>query len=192
MTMDSGCRAAVRAFRSRRVLPVFAVALPVTAAGALVSVQIASARLGHPALPPAEIEHAVRLMRATRWSDPAALGASAGLALAGLVLVLASALPGRGRTVALSGDDPRFIAGVTRSGLRVALGTAVFAVPGITDVRIRLRGRLRPRAVVRAVTRFRNPSSLHDQVADAVRARIAGIDPVRAPKVAVRLRCAED
>jgi hypothetical protein len=192
MTMDSGCRAAVRAFRPRRVVPAFAVALPVTAAGALVAVQIASARLGHPALPPAEIERAARLLRATRWSDPAALAASVAVALAGSLLVLASALPGRGRTVALSGDDPRFIAGVTRSGLCAALRAAVLAVPGITDARVRLRGRLRPRAVVRAVTRFRNPSSLHDQVADATRARIAGIGPVRVPRVAVRIRCPED
>lgn len=192
MTTDSGCRAAVRAFRPRRVVPTFAVALPVTAAGALVAVQVASARMGHPALPPAELERAVRLMRATRWSDPAALGASAGLVLAGLLLVLASVLPGRGRAVALAGDDPRFIAGVTRSGLRAALRAAVFDVPGVTDARIRLRGRLRPRAVVRAATRFRNPGSLHDQIADAARARLAGIEPVRAPKVVVRVRCAED
>lgn len=190
--MDSGCRAAVRAFRPRRVVPTFAVALPLTAAGALVAVQVASARMGHPALPPAQIERAVRLMRATRWSDPAALGASAGLALAGLLLVLASVLPGRGRTVALSGDDPRFIAGVTRSGLRAVLRAAVFDVPGVTDVRILLRGRLRPRAVVRADTWFRNPSSLHDQIADAALTRLAGVDPVRTPKVVVRVRCPED
>src|SRR5947208_11333428 len=144
MTMDSGCRAAVRAFRPRRVVPAFAVALPVTAAGALVAVQVASARMGHPALPPAAVERAVRLMRATRWSDPAALGASAGLALAGLLLVLASVLPGRARTVALSGDDPRFIAGLTRSGLRDVLRAAGCTVDGVTGARIRLRRRLRP------------------------------------------------
>lgn len=192
MTMESGCRAAVRAFRPRRVLPAFAVALPVTVGGALVAVQIASVRIGHPALPPAQLEHAVRLMRATRWSDPAALGASAGVALAGLILVLAAVLPGRGRTVALSGDDAGFIAGITRPGLRTALRAAVFTVPGITDARIGLRGRLRPRAVVRAATRFRNPDSLQDQVAEAARARLAGIDPVRTPKVVVRVRHAED
>lgn len=190
--MDSGCRAAVRAFRPRRVVPAFAVAVPVTAAGVLVAVQIASARMGHPALPPAAIGHAVRFLRATRWSDPAALGVSAGAALAGLLLVLASVLPGRGRTVALSGDDPLFIAGLTRRGLRAVLRAAVFTVPGITDARIRLRGRLRPRAVVRAATWYRNPHSLRDQIADAARARLVRIDPVRPPKVVVRVRCGED
>ena len=189
---DQARRTAVRAFRPRRVLPAVLAASSLTAAGGSVAAQVVSTLLGHPLLRPGELARAGRLAHVLRWSDPAVLATAGGLALAGLLLVLAALLPGRTRTVALAGDDPAFVLGVRRSSLRSALRRETLHVPGVEDAKVRLRGRLRPRATVRVVTGFRNPGNLGDQLADAVRARLDDLDPVRATRVAVRLSPRKD
>jgi hypothetical protein len=57
-------------------------------------------------------------------------------------------------------------------------------VPGVDSATVRLRGRLRPRAEVRVVSGF---PDLGDQVAEAVRDRLAELDPVRVPEIAVHV-----
>ncbi len=190
---DEGARrAAVRAFRPRRVLPAVLAASALTLAGGSAAAQMVSTVLGHPLVRPGALEPAGRLVRTLRWNDPAVLGTAGGLAFAGLLLVLAALLPGRTRTVALAGDDPAFVVGVRRSSLCTALLRESLHVPGVAAAKVRLHGRLRPRATVCAVTGFRNPGNLDDQLADAVRARLDDLDPVRPPRVAVRLRPRKD
>lgn len=170
----------MRAFRPRRVLPSILAASLLTAAGGSTTVQVVSSRLGHPVLRP-EI---TRRLHALTWDDPGPMAAGGGLALAGLLLVLAAVLPGRTRTAPLAGDDPRFVTGLGRSSLRAALRTTVMDVPGVDAATVRLRGRLRPRVEVRVVSGF---PDLGDQVAEAVRERLADLDPVRVPKIAVHV-----
>jgi hypothetical protein len=155
-------------------------------AGATVAAQVISARLGHPVLHP---EITVRFLHTLTWSDPELMAAGGGLMLAGLSLVLAAVLPGRTGTAALAGDDPRFIAGLGRSSLRADLHFTALAVAGVHTATVRLRGRLRPRVEIRAVTDFHNAGNLGELVADAVRDRLEDLDPVRVPEVTVRVTC---
>ena len=190
---DSGARrAAVRAFRPRRAVPAALTASLLTLIGAVVAVQVISTLSGHPVLRSSITGPAGRLVQTLRWGDPGALAIGGGTALAGLLLLLAAVLPGRTRTMPLSGDDPTFVVGVRRSSLRASLRAAVMGVPGVAEARVRLCGRLRPRAVVNAVTGFHNPGDLRDQVAGVVHARLKGLDPVRQPRVAVRLTWRKD
>jgi hypothetical protein len=178
------CRAAVRAFRPRRVLPASLAASLLTVVGASVAIQVISTSLGHPVLRP---EITVGLLHTLNWSDPALMAAGGGTALAGLLFLLAAVLPGRTGTAPLAGDDPRFVTGLGRSSLRAALHATVLAVPGVDAATVRLRGRLRPRAEIRAVTGFLNAGNLGEQVAQAVRDRLDDLRPVRIPEVAVRV-----
>ena len=189
---SEACRAAVRAFRPGRVPAALVAAFLLTALGAVAAVLVTSTLLGRPVIRPMVIAWAGGLIHTLRWSDPLTLAVTGGVAFAGLLLVLSALLPGRARTTALAGDDPRFIAGITRPGLRTALRAAASQVSGIDRARVRLRGRLRPRVAVYAVTGFRNPANFGEQVADAVRARLARIDPVRIPRVTVRLTWRKD
>jgi hypothetical protein len=184
---SDACRAAVRAFRPRRVLPASLAASLLTAVGASAAAQIVSTGLGHPVLRPASTAPVVRLLHTLAWSDPLPMMIGGALMLAGLLLVLAAVLPGRTRTAALAGDDPRFVTGLGRSSLRSALLATALDVPGVESATVRLRGRLRPRAEVRVVTGFRDPGNLGEQVADAVHDRIEDLDPVHVPEVAVRV-----
>lgn len=184
---DAARRAAVRAFRPRRVLPASLAASLLAACGASAAVQIVSARTGHPVLRPATTAGAVRLLHTLTWHDPPIRAAGCGLMLAGLLMVLAAVIPGRTRTAPLAGDDPRFVTGLSRSSLRGALLATAAGVPGVNTAAVRLRGRLRPRAEVRVVSAFDDTGTLGVQVADAVRDRIEELAPVRAPVVAVRV-----
>jgi Family of unknown function (DUF6286) len=184
---SSACRAAVRAFRPRRVLPASLAASLLTVVGATTAVQIVSTTFGHPLLRPQVTRPVVRLLHTLTWRDRIPMAVGGALAFAGLVLVLAAVLPGRTRTAPLAGDDPRFVTGLGRASLRAALLATVLDVPGVESATVRLRGRLRPRAEVRVVAGFRDPGDLGEQVAGAVRDRLEDLDPVRVPEVAVRV-----
>lgn len=165
------------------MLPAVLAASLLTVSGGSTVVQVVSSRLGHPVLRPRVIGR----IHVLTWDDTAPMAAGGGLALAGLLLVLAAVLPGRTRTAPLAGDDPRFVTGLGRSSLRAALRATVVDVPGVDSATVRLRGRLRPRAEIRVVGGFRDPGELGEQVADAVHDRLAGLDPVRVPVVAVHV-----
>jgi hypothetical protein len=166
------------------VLPSVLAASLLTAAGGSTVVQVVSSRLGHPVLRPAVTG---RLLHTLTWDDPAPMATGGGLALVGLVLILAAVLPGRTRTAPLAGDDPKFVTGLGRSSLRAALHATVMGVPGVDAATVRLRGRLRPRAEIRAVSGFRDPGDLGEQVAEAVRDRLADLGPVRVPEITVHV-----
>lgn len=187
---SDACRAAVRAFRPRRVLPASLAASLVTTAGATAAGQTISTALGHPILRREVTAPVVRLLHTQRWSDPIPMAAGSALTLTGLLLVLSAALPGRTRTAPLAGDDPRFVTGLGRASLRAVLLVAARDVPGVASATVRLRGRLRPRAEVHVTTGYAEPDDLDhlgEQVADAVRDRLADVGPVRVPEVAVRV-----
>jgi hypothetical protein len=169
------------------VLPASLAASLLTVAGASAVVHIVSTRLGHPVLRPRTTAGAVRLLHTLTWGDPLPLVTGGVLMLTGLVMILAAVLPGRTRTAALAGDDPRFVAGLRRSSLRAALQVAAGAVPGVETATVRLRGRLRPRAEVRVATGFHDPEHLGEQVWAAVGDRIEELAPVRVPAVIVRV-----
>ncbi|MEV0405390.1 DUF6286 domain-containing protein [Actinoallomurus sp. NPDC050550] len=180
-------RAAVRLFRSRRTPTAVLTAALLTVAGTATATRVISTLLGHPVPRTRAVAHAGRLLRTTAWGDPAVLAVAGGVALAGLLLLLAALLPGRGSVATLVWSTRRCALGVERAGLCAALEAAVLDVPGIAEARVRLRGMPRRRAVVHAATGYRNPGTLREIVAEAVRARGDDIGLARAPRVVVRL-----
>lgn len=186
------CRAASRAFRSRRVAPSLVAAGSVVATAAVTVVEVISTRAGRPVLGAGTTRGAARLLRALTWQHPVTCGAAALLMLAGLTLLLFALLPGKGRTVPLTGDDPAYAVGLRRSSFRQVLAGVAREVPGVKGVDVQFSGRLRPRVLVRAVTGFRNPGNLCEQVAGAVREYVDDLDPVRTPRVVVYLTWRKD
>jgi hypothetical protein len=174
--------AAQREFRPRRIPARLAVALVMVVAGGLT----AFAALGRP---DAVLRDG---LAALRLDDPRVLAAAGALSVAGLALVLLAALPGRTRVEPLRGMDPHVVAGVSRRSLGRALAATAAEVPGIDSVSVRLRGRLRRRAVVRVAAGDHNPGNLAELVRDAVTDRLAEIGPVHAHRVVVRLTWQRD
>jgi hypothetical protein len=169
------------------VLPATFAASLLTVASGAAAVQVVSAGLGHPML-----RDAGRVLYALTWRDPAVQAAGGGLVAAGLLFVLSAALPGRTRTEALAGADPRFVTGLGRASLCAIVHAAAVAVPGVTAARVRLRARPRPRVRILAATAYPDPGNLEEQVAYAVRERLADLGPVRVPEVAVRIAVREE
>jgi hypothetical protein len=192
-------QASVREFRPRRTLVALCVAVALTAAGVLAVAELALIRLRGRAhfgertgllWPAPETIGGPGVVGPDRllWSDHAVLWTGAVIAAFGVLLLLSALLPGRTRHVPLGADHPDFLSGLTRSGMRRMLVTTAAGVPGIDRATVRLRGRFRPRAVVRVTTNYRNPGRFAEQVREAVQARLEEIDPVRVPRVVVRLR----
>jgi Family of unknown function (DUF6286) len=186
------CRAAVRFFRPHRTPAAIVTVVLLTAVAAGTATELISTILRRPVLPTEDLARAGRLLRTTAWNDPAVLAIAGGVGLTGLLLLIIALLPGHGRVTVMAASDPRSLLGVGRSGLRATLETAALAVPGIAEARVRLRGRLRRRVVVHAATGYRNPGTLRQIVADAVRARMDAADLVRPPRVVVRLTWRRD
>ncbi|TMQ97196.1 hypothetical protein ETD83_20365 [Actinomadura soli] len=174
-------RAARHAFRSRRVRAAMLFALLLTAAAALTAIEVISALADRPAhvFPYGWAKDAA-------WDDASVLAISGGLALAGLLCLLAALLPGRSRIVPLHGRDPNLMMGVSRRGLKGAAAAAAEDAPGVSRVRrVRLRRR---RVKVVAETPVRAPEGLAEGVADAVRERLGRLEPLPVRSVSVRLK----
>jgi uncharacterized protein DUF6286 len=184
-------KAAVREFRPRRAPVALCAAGLLAGIGALTALEVISHQAGRPAHA-GQVARGTAMLRELTWDDPAVLRAAVALCCAGLVLLLLGVLPGRTRMEPLNGTDPRLVAAITRAGLRRSLAAAALGVPGIAQVSVRLRGRLRRRVVVRATTIYRNQANLSDMVRGAVTVRLEEIDPVRWRRVAVRLSVRKD
>ncbi|TDB72098.1 hypothetical protein E1264_42090 [Actinomadura sp. KC216] len=174
-------RAAKHAFRSRRVRPAMLVALLLTAAGTLTAIEVISALFDRPAR-----VFPYDWAKDVAWDDPAALAISGGLALVGLLCLLAALLPGKSRIVPLHGRDPNLMMGVSRRGLKAAVAAAAEDAPGVSRARrVRLRRR---RVKVVAETPVHAPEDLDKGVEEAVRARLDRLEPLPARSVSVRMK----
>jgi hypothetical protein len=87
----------------------------------------------------------------------------------------------------LRSADPLVIAGVGRRGLGWGLAAPATDVPGVESASVRLRGRVRRRAIVHAVTAYPMPGTLAEEIRDAVAVRLAEMEPVYPRAVIVRL-----
>jgi hypothetical protein len=186
---DSGVRrasrlAALREFRPRRIPARLIVAFVLAVAGALA---VLTALTWPDSFLHERLMRADSALRSLRRDDPSVLAAAGLMAAIGAALVLIAVLPGRRRIEPLRGTDPRVVAGISRRTLRLVLAATATDVPGIANASVRLRGRLRSRAVVRADATYHNPGNLAELVRDAVVDRLAEIDPVYRRRVLVRL-----
>ena len=176
--------AALREFRPLRMPARMAVSLVVIVAGALTVVTVIT--WPHSFLR-AFVRHADHTLRTLPLRDPGVEACAAALCGLGLVLVLLAALPGRTRIEPLRGADPLVVTGIGRRRLALALAATAADVPGVESASVRLRGRIRRRAIVRAVTIYPMPGNLAEEVRDAVAVRLAEMEPVYPRTVIVRL-----
>ncbi|HZB31578.1 MAG TPA: DUF6286 domain-containing protein [Streptosporangiaceae bacterium] len=176
--------AAVREFRPTRLPARTAVALGALTTGTLTAATVIT--WPHSFLR-GFVTRAEHLLRTLPLHDPAVLGVAGSVTGLGLVLMLLAVLPGRTRTEPLRSTDPLVIAGVGRRGLGWALAVTAADVPGVESASVRLRRRLRCRAIVRAVTTHPMPAGLAEEIRNAVAVRLAEIEPVHHRTVIVRL-----
>ncbi|HEU5159144.1 MAG TPA: DUF6286 domain-containing protein [Streptosporangiaceae bacterium] len=176
--------AALREFRPSRMPARMAVALVAIAIGGLTALAVVTWPRSFLRGPVERADHALRTLPP---SDPAALAVAAALAGLGLLLVLLALLPGRTRMEPLRGADPLVIAGVDRRRLSWALAATAADVPGVGEATVRLRGRIRRRVIVRAITAYPMPGTLAEEIRDAVAVRLAEMEPVYPRTVIVRL-----
>ncbi|GAA3114707.1 DUF6286 domain-containing protein [Streptosporangium carneum] len=177
-------RAAVRAFRPRRVVPATITAALMTVAGALVAAEVISALLGRP-LRWIPYDRLLSWASSTTWDDPSVTLGAALITLLGLLLVLLALVPGRPRLIPVRTDDPDLVIGMQPRGFIRALAHAAEQVPGVDHARVRLRGRT---AEVTARSPLREPVGLAEAVQQAVTTRIAALAPLKDHPVRVHLR----
>jgi len=178
-------RMARHVFRPQRVWPAVIAALLLVAGGVLTAIEVFSEMAGRPAkIVP--YDQVTDWADGVAWEDSAPLAIASGVAVAGLLFLLGALVPGRSRVVPLHGTDPDLVMGITRGGLKQAVGLAAEGAPGVSAVR-RVRVR-RHRIKVVAVTAVRDSWGLDDQVVEVVRARLDEIEPLPAMSVSVRVK----
>jgi hypothetical protein len=180
-------RVAVHTFRPRRSWPALLAAVLVLAVAAVAAAEVISALVGTPLRLPVT-GPAVDYAASTRWSDPTVQAASAVLAVIGLALIGLAVVPGRGRWTVLRTDDPGLVVGLSRPALRRTLAAAAHRVSGVRGARVAVQGR---RVRVRVRTDLREPAPLREEVAAAVRERVAELAPLYDLKVSTRVRNAK-
>ncbi|WP_329428776.1 DUF6286 domain-containing protein [Streptosporangium sp. NBC_01495] len=180
----SADRAAVRAFRPRRVTPSVITAVLMTLAGLLLALEVISALLGRP-LRLVPYDRLLSWATSTPWNDPRVM-AGAGLAgLLGLLLVLLAIIPGRPTLIPVRTGDKDLAIGMQRRGFTRSLAHAAEQVQGIERARVRLRGKA---VHVAAESGMRDTRGLADAVREAVTMRITALSPVWKYPVRVYLR----
>ncbi|MCS7478518.1 alkaline shock response membrane anchor protein AmaP [Umezawaea endophytica] len=126
-------------------------------------------------------------LHSTRWADLVPLVAGGTAAVVGLVLLLASVLPGRPTVVPLRDEETTFDSGASRRSYRSTLRTAASDVDGVNAATLSL-GRRKVAAVVRT------DRTTTDGLADAVRVsldqRLDQIAPEARPELKVKIKAA--
>ncbi|MFD9212799.1 DUF6286 domain-containing protein [Streptomyces sp. NPDC087659] len=166
--------------RPRRTVPATLTALVLLAAcvlTAIVAIQLIAGQ--SPLISPQSV---IDSLHGSHWNDTAVLGAGVAAVLLGLLLLLASLLPGKPTVLPLTGEVD---AGVTRRSLRHALRSTAAGVDGVTRARVRLRRRT---IVARIRTDRTNTTGLTEAVRAALDRRLDDIAPSNRPASRIRLR----
>jgi hypothetical protein len=181
-------KAAVRAFRPRRLLPAVLAAVVIAAVTALAVLDIVAAHADQSAeiLSASSMRH---FGTTTRWDDPAVLAIGSAACALGLALVFLAAWPGRSRILPITSADDHTVTGITRRGLRRYLVDAATAVDGIDDASGHVSRR---RARIVADSSLRDARGLRSQVTDAVAARHDGLALLRPLQLRVTVRKRKD
>ncbi|MGS2640811.1 DUF6286 domain-containing protein [Streptosporangium sp. G12] len=180
----SADRAAVRAFRPRRVVPAVITAILMTLLGLLVALEVISALLGRP-LRLVPYDRILSWATSTPWNDPRVMTGAGLVGLLGLLLVLLALIPGRPTLIPVRTGDRDLAIGMQRRGFTRSLAHAAEQVQGIEHARVRLRGKA---VHVAADSGMRDTRGLADAVREAVNLRITALSPVWKYPVRVHLR----
>lgn len=118
----------------------------------------------------------------THWDDLGLALAGGGVALIGLVMLLAAILPGKATVLPVAGD---FDTGVSRRSLYHTLHDAAATVDGVGRAKLKLRRR---KIAARVHTERTMTEGLTDAVHAALEQRISQINLAARPAVKVTLR----
>ncbi|MGJ6962206.1 DUF6286 domain-containing protein [Streptosporangium sp. G11] len=177
-------RAAIRAFRPRRVVPSVITATLMTVIGLLLALEVISALMGRP-LRLVPYDRILPWASSTPWSDPRMMAGASLVGLVGLLLVLLAIVPGRPTLIPVRTGDRELAIGMQRRGFARSLAHAAEQVQGVEHARVRLRGKA---VHVAADSGMRDTRGLADAVREAVNRRIVALSPVWKYPVHVHLR----
>lgn len=166
-----------------RVLAVlFAVGL--IALGVLVPGEVVKGALGkgHWLLP---WENLTTDLTRNSWQAGPVRAVLVGVAVVGLLLLLAELKPRRPSTLPLTPLTAGVDAGTTRRSLRHALQRAAREVDGVSGAHVKV-GRRKAKVTARA--HLRSTDGLTEQVSEHVSSRLASLGLVKAPQVAVKVQ----
>ncbi|WP_433365869.1 DUF6286 domain-containing protein [Streptosporangium sp. CA-115845] len=180
----SADRAAVRAFRPRRVVPAVITAVVMTAIGVLVALEVISALAGHP-LRLLPYDRMLAWASSTPWNDRQVMAGAGLVGLLGLLLVLFALIPGRPTLIPVRTGDKDLVIGMQRRGFTRSLAHTAERVRGVEQAKVRLVGKT---VRVNARSGVRDTTGLADAVREAVTMRIAALSPVWNHPVHVHLR----
>lgn len=166
--------------RTRRSLAASLTALVLLAVCALVAVAAIQRLIGEQSW--LDYYAVASALHTVRWTAPVVVATSGAVAILGLILLLAGLLPGAVRVLPLSGTPD---SGVSRTGYRGALRSAVLAVDGVATAKVSGGA---GRVTVRAATARSRPDGLGDAVRAAVEERLNALTLARRPAVKVKIR----
>jgi hypothetical protein len=167
---------------NRALVIVLAIAL--AAAGVLAAVEVGLAALARPPLVFPH-EQVIEALQGRRWADAPVRGILLGVAVLGLVLLVAQLAPRRTRLLPIADPNPGVAAATTRRSLERALRRAATGADGISGASVTVS----PRKVkVRAVTGLRDVTGLHASLVATVDDELDGIGLARRPALSVSLR----
>lgn len=161
------------------------IAVGVLALGVLVPIEVIRTRLlekpGHLLLP---FESVSRALRDTEWRSRGVIAIAAGVAVLGLILLVAECVPRRLRLLTMVGGDRDTRCVISRRGVARTLMKSARAVPRISRVRARVTGR---RASVRARVSWVEPGEVTAEVTERLTESLADLELLRPPKLRLRL-----
>jgi hypothetical protein len=173
--------------RPRRVVPATIVAFLLLVACVLVAISCIQLLAGaQPLLPFAAM---ATFGQGLHFRDTAVLVAGGIAAALGIVLLLCAALPGRPTVLPLTEEEPTVSSGVASRGLWQAFDGAAAASAGVTDARVRPRGRRR--LMARVGTRQEDHDGVRDQVTQNLTRYTHRLALAGRPTVQVRVRTRE-
>ncbi|ORT57516.1 DUF6286 domain-containing protein [Streptomyces sp. CB03238] len=171
-----------RRFWSVRRVPAALLALLVLAGAGLLLYDVAAVRAGRPGM---RWRRALADELATRPLDNlwVLIGAVVAIGLGVWLLVLA-ATPGLRAVLPMRRAEGPLRAGLGREAVEIVLRDRAMAVAGVQAVRVRARRR---KAVVRAVSHFRELDDVRADLDDALRAAVGELDLARPPDLSVHV-----
>ncbi|APY88984.1 hypothetical protein DCW30_33975 [Streptomyces alfalfae] len=169
-------------FWSRRRVPAALLAVLVLAGTGLLLYDVVAVRADHSAM---HWRRELARELGERPLDDTAVLVGAGVAAAlGLWLLVLAATPGQRKLLPMRRTDSDVRAGLERTAAAMMLRDRAMDVPGVQSVRVRVR---RSKVRVRAVSHFRDPDDVRDDLDTALAGGVDDLGLARPPGVLVRV-----